>query len=196
MSRESEHEESILHRYFDGELESEETAEVRRLLSARADLRMDLERMGEIRSLLRESVEKSAAELDSDDLFARIEARIDRDGEEPKRDVRPRLVAIEGGKRTRRVAAVVLGAVAIAAAVLLFVIRPTESSGVLDDSIAVHSGDASESVATVETVFQTEVIEVDFGDNSGAIFAIEGEHGERHAVVWLADVQPTEGIVE
>jgi hypothetical protein len=46
-----------------------------------------------------------------------------------------------------------------------------------------------------EEVARTEVLEVDFGDNSGAIFSVEGEDGERYAVVWLADVQPKQTAV-
>lgn len=39
-------------------------------------------------------------------------------------------------------------------------------------------------------VSETEILEVDFGQNSGAIFAIEDDDGNRYAVVWLADVEP------
>lgn len=195
MSLESDREESLLHRYFDGELEAGEAGDMSPLLSARADLRAELERMGEIRSLLRESIAKDTADIDSDELFARIETGVERARE---RAERPRVVSIH----TRRAKIAVFAATAaLAAALLLAVLRPTESPVIDDDdSLAtgsLHTEETPESeVAAVETVFQTEVIEVDFGENSGAIFAIEGEDGERHAVVWLADIQPKGSVIE
>lgn len=195
MSLESDREESLLHRYFDGELEAGEAGDMSRLLSARADLRAELERMGEIRSLLSETVARDTAGIDSDQLFARIEAGIERDRE---RAETPRVVSIH----TRRAKIAIFAATAaLAAALLLLVLRPADSPVTHDDdSLATNSDPEDETpeseIAAVETVFQTEVIEVDFGENSGAIFAIEGEHGERHAVVWLTDIQPKGSVIE
>jgi hypothetical protein len=103
--------------------------------------------------------------------------------------------------RRRRIAGIVVAGLALAAAVLLIVLRPGESPTPGGGPIAqVEPGGADPTPETPETVedqvFRTEVLEVDFGENSGAIFAVEGDAGERYAVVWLADVQPKRTALE
>ncbi|AKF05319.1 anti-sigma factor family protein [Sandaracinus amylolyticus] len=200
-----------LHRYFDGELSPEEASEVRRLVETEPALRAKLDGLREVRAVVRASVADELDDVPSDDLWARIESRI---AEKPAAAPQPALRAVEGGRseerartpkahdpaRQRRIAGVVIAGLALAAAVLLLVLRPGEpppgtdgrpiaqgeQPGREDDAIDLG---ASEPDAE-ELVFQTEVLEVDFGSNSGAVFAVEGDDGERYAVVWLADVQP------
>lgn len=129
---------------------------------------------------------------------------------------RPQLRAIPGGAspqggggrapsaepRGRRIVGIVVGGLALAAAILLIVLRPGEP-GPADAPIAEAPGTHEESDPTGldldtvgEEVASTEVLEVDFGDNSGAIFSVEGDDGGRYAVVWLADVQPKPAATE
>ena len=131
---------------------------------------------------------------------------------------RPQLRAIPGGAspapqggggrapsaepRGRRIVGIVVGGLALAAAILLIVLRPGEP-GPADAPIAEAPGAPEESdpggldLDTVgEEVASTEVLEVDFGDNSGAIFSVEGDDGGRYAVVWLADIQPKPAATE
>lgn len=131
---------------------------------------------------------------------------------------RPQLRAIPGGAspapqggggrapsvepRGRRIVGIVVGGLALAAAILLIVLHPGEP-GPTDAPIAEAPGAPEESDPTGlgldtvgEEVASTEVLEVDFGDNSGAIFSVEGDDGGRYAVVWLADIQPKPAATE
>lgn len=215
-----------LHAYFDGELSPAEAAEVRERLEADPRLRAKLEGLGEVRALVRASVAPALADVPSDDLWARIEAGIqasepdiqagtEAGTKKPAGEARPGLRVIDGGgsarerspgpprrsaddpNRGRRVAGVVIAGLALAAAVLLLVLRPGEPApGASPEQIATGGGNAlpvpgsAEPESAEELVFRTEVLEVDFGSNSGAVFSVEGDDGERYAVVWLADVQP------
>lgn len=145
-------------------------------------------------------VEKGAAE-------ARPGLRVIAGGgaSESERAHGPSRRSADDSNRRRRVVGVVIAGLALAAAVLLLVLRPGEPApGTSPDLIAtggddlapggfVHP-DAVDPAAAPETaeelVFRTEVLEVDFGTNSGAVFSVEGDDGEHYAVVWLADVQP------
>jgi hypothetical protein len=175
----------------------------------------------------------------SDDLWSRIAAGIAQPEETRAVDggevARPALTAVRGGARAsvpesdarpasppaavssartsaarrHRWAGIAIAGAALAAAVLLIVLRPGGAPeetplAVVDDTVPPEAGpevapedDSQPQLAAVEEqVFRTEVLGVDFGENSGAIFAIEGEDGERYAVVWLADVQPKPTVVE
>lgn len=227
---EEERKDGRLHRFFDGDLPAEEEREIRRRLAAEPELRAKIEGLREVRALVRASVAPGLAELPSEELWARIEARLEGEGARAsaarpesaqgveagasaeERARRPALRAIAGGgsgadgargpaaraddgARTRRTVGVIIAGLALAAAILLIVVRPGEpppgdggtvaDRGEADDGAGGPARDSAE-----EIVMRTEVLEVDFGSNSGAIFSVEGDHGERFAVVWLADVQP------
>lgn len=219
-----------LHAYFDGELSPSEAAEVREQLEADPALRAKLGGLGEVRALVRASVARAEDEVPSDDLWARIEARIaeaapaEEADPEPAIAPRPGLRVIPGGvveggspsssdearpgagapvpldpHRRRRLVGVVIAGLALAAAVLLLVLRPGDPPGGVSPEMVAEvdpsTGDPDVAPepspeSAEELVFRTEVLEVDFGDNSGAVFSVEGDDGQRYAVVWLADVQP------
>lgn len=233
-----EHQDTRLHRYFDGDLPADEAAVLRAQIEATPELRAKLGGLAEVRALVRETVAPAVLDLPSDDLWARIEAQLDADAAAPaepivsaksavrtetaaapERAAAPALRAIEGGAaeprtparrpatpdpaRGRRVVGIVIAGLALAAAVLLLVIRPGETDPGVDDG-AIASGDGVDPSTgqgdvpetAEEIVFRTEVLAVDFGENSGAIFSIEGDDGESYSVVWLADVQPKDTAVE
>ncbi|UJR82055.1 anti-sigma factor family protein [Sandaracinus amylolyticus] len=203
-----------LHRYFDGELSPEEASEVRRLVETEPALRAKLDGLREVRGVVRASVADELDDVPSDDLWARIESRIAEKPAPAAAPQQPALRAIEGGRseetarkpkghdpaRQRRIVGVVIAGIALAAAVLLLVLRPGEPPPGTEGQPIAEGGEPSRDDDAIdlgggepdaeELVFQTEVLEVDFGSNSGAVFAVEGDDGERYAVVWLADVQP------
>jgi hypothetical protein len=113
--------------------------------------------------------------VDSDALFARIEAEIEVPASsiEPVQ-ARPPVLRVVPGRRERRIwGAVVATGLAAAAAILLAVLSwPAEK--------------ASESTPVARG---SEVVEVDFGANTGTIFEVEGGAGESLAVVWIDDEQ-------
>jgi hypothetical protein len=117
--------------------------------------------------ILREIAEERALSLssaESADLFARIERDIERDGQEER--PRLRLLPFGGAGVTVTILA------AAAAFVLVFGRRNADPTQVAEPTPA-HLG--------------SEILEVDFGSNAGTHFSVEGEHGERLAVVWIDD---------
>ncbi len=154
-------------------------------------------------------------ELDSDALFSRIEAQLEvqldaapdekrAPAEERKR---PDLRVLQGGGegaprpvplappdvRRRRVIGAVIGALAVAAAAAIAITQ----AGSGDPEVAIEDPlvegpevvveNPEIAVAPEEAPTRTEVLEVDFGTNVGTIFAVEGDEGQRYAVVWLDD---------
>lgn len=115
--------------------------------------------------ILREIAEDRARSLPpkaSDLLFERIERAI----EEEKKNERPRLRLLPGG------AGITMTVLAAAAAIVLMYGRPAP---------------APVEHAEVTSPRGSEVVEVDFGSNAGTHFTVEGERGQRLAVVWIDD---------
>jgi hypothetical protein len=117
--------------------------------------------------ILMEIAEERALSLtsaESADLFARIERDIERDG----REERPRLRLLPFGG-----AGVTVTILAAAAAFVLMFgrrnVEPTQVAGPTPAQLG------------------SEILEVDFGSNAGTHFSVEGEHGQRLAVVWIDD---------
>src|SRR5690606_41299445 len=100
----------------------------------------------------------------SDALFACIERAIDQEHEAE----RPRLRLLPFGG-----AGVTVTILAAAAAFVLVYGRRTAPSETEQALMPAHQG--------------SEILEVDFGSNAGTHFTVEGEHGERLAVVWIDD---------
>lgn len=136
-----------------------------------------LERLGD---LVRWSADEAQNDLDSDALFAKIQADLTE---------RPQLRVVQGQKRTQRVVAIAAAGLAIAAAIMLAIMWQAKDEG----EIAEHPMDdprelyVEGSSATFVTPTGTEVEEVDFGANTGTVFEVEGEEGQSLAVVWIAE---------
>jgi hypothetical protein len=224
---EDQHIDTQLHRYFDGDLPPDQAAALRRRIDADPAVRAKLEGLAELRALVRAAAEASAADLPSEELWSRIEARIavqrakDERGERAagasQAEARPAagLRVVAGGRadegpadegragearaappvarsaerRRRRMFGLMVAGLALAAALLLAVIASDangpEAGPVAD--VGRGAGRDLQRPTASELVLRTEVLAVDFGDRSGAIFAIEGENGGRYAVVWLDD---------
>lgn len=168
----------LVHRYFDGETSAEESRQAEASLEVSEDARAMLAGLERQRALFGATGDSWRASLDagaSDALFARIEAAIDADvavkPAAPLPVVKPGLRLIPGGlNRTLAAATVVLAA---AAALAFWVIGSVEQPGNVP-AIAAH-------------LRGSEVIAVDFGQNAGTTFHVEGTAGEELAVVWISD---------
>jgi anti-sigma factor RsiW len=161
-----------LQMFFDGELAPEEEAAVRRSLEGSPEGLAQLREWEQLREAMKSVSKDWAGEIDSDSLFARIEADISARVvpiEQPKQE--PPALRVVPGSRERRVWGGVATGFAAAAAIFLAVMAwPTEPTV---DSVPVARG--------------SEVLEIDFGSNTGTIFEVEGGAGESLAVVWIDD---------
>lgn len=123
---------------------------------------------------------------ESDALFARITAAA---AEPAEAEGAPRLRALPGGatapRRPARGRWVGVGALAAAAAAVLAWLGSRPGPTPVADA-----GPASAPAAEA----RTEVLAVDFGQNTGTVFEVEGDEGERLAVVvWIEDPAPLAG---
>jgi hypothetical protein len=207
--------EDRLQQYFDGELEGARAESVRAELERNPELRAKLEGLAHLRRLLVDAAEQRGDEVDSDALFARITAKLATaedvedddpmlppDEATPVHVMRPALKLVANGRtaeaakpaaatkpatsngpaKKRNVIWIGVGtALAIAAAVLLIVLDPF------------GAGRSPEMPVAAAPPPGTEVIEVDFGYSTGAVFSVRGQEGERYAVVWISDENPAVG---
>ncbi len=194
--------EDRLQQYFDGELADADAAELRAELESDEALRAKLEGLAHLRTLMVAAAEEQGDEVDSEALWSGITAKLGESAagddpmlpaEEAEPAGRPALSVVQGGKRSegkrsepvaqpaRRSNVVWIGitaTLAVAAAVLLVVLRPWSGTGETDVPLAAAPPPGSE------------IVEVDFGYSTGAIFSVEGQEGEHYAVVWISDEKP------
>jgi anti-sigma factor RsiW len=163
-------EDEKLQMFFDGELAPEEEAAVRRSLEGSPEGAAQLREWEQLREAIKSVSADWAGEIDSDALFARIEGELSAPVvpiEQPKQE--PPVLRVVPGRRERRVWGGVATGFAAAAAIFLAVVawpgKPT----------------------TVPVARGSEVLEVDFGSNTGTIFEVEGGAGESLAVIWIDD---------
>lgn len=168
----------LLHRFLDEDLSPEENAALLAHLAASPDDALKLEALEEMRAVLTESIEARANALDSDALFARIEADL-------APATRAPAVAAPASNvipfRRRMAPIIVVGTFAAAAAILLFVRATTEDGGE-------QARARNDRIPTAVAHGGSEIEEVTFGENSiGTVFEVPSENGERLAVVWISD---------
>jgi len=162
-------EDDKLQMFFDGELAPEEEAAVRRDLESSAEGKAQLREWEQIRNAMETVSSEWAGAIDSDALFARIEAEISTSAVPEPTVVAPPVLRVVPGGRERRVWGAVATGFAAAAAIFLAVITwPAEQAPTGEDMAR-----------------GTEVLEVDFGGNTGTIFNVEGGAGESLAVIWI-----------
>jgi len=170
-------EDERLQMLFDGELSPAEEASMRQSLQSSPAAMTRLREWELVREAMKSASTGWAKNIDSDALFARIEAEISTPviPIEQVNRVRPSPRAIPGA-RNRRVWGALATGLAAAAAILLAVWTWPEPNR-----------DASVAGTTVPR--GSEVLEADFGSNTGTIFEVEGAAGESLAVVWIEDEQ-------
>ena len=160
-----------LQMFFDGELAPEEEAAMRRDLERSAEGMAQLREWEQIREAMQNVSSEWTDAIDSDALFARIEAEISAPAvPEPARQAPPALRVVPGGRERRVWGAVATGFAAAAAIFLAVIAWPAEQAP-----------------TGVQTTRGTEVLDVDFGANTGTIFNVEGGAGESLAVIWIDD---------
>ena len=166
-----------LHMLFDGELSPEEEADLRRMLEGTSEGMEELRQWERIREGMQGAAQQWTADLNSDALFARIEAAI---AEKPEsidvenaapRVYGPRPLRVVPGGRERRIWGGVTVGIAAAAAVFLAVMSWPKEPG----------------SRPTQAFRGTEVVEVDFGHNAGTVFNVRGSAGESLAVIWIDD---------
>lgn len=165
-------EDDRLQMFFDGELTPEEEAELRRELEGSPENSAQLRDWEQLRAAMKSVSSDWAGEIDSDALFARIEADISAPVIPINRPVERPALQVVPGKRERRVWGAAATGFAAAAAIFLAVIAWPEGAPRSTDPIATRG---------------SEVLEVDFGPNTGTIFEVEGGAGEKLAVIWIDD---------
>lgn len=183
-----------LQMYFDAELGDGESTIVRRHLVGCSECKGRLRAMEQLHSFFEMAAEDVSTDLPSEELFAKIKAGL--------AESKPGLKTIEGGRATpapatglKRSAWVPIAVgFAVAAAVLIGVIISTEND---DDDVArpVPPRRAPE-VLVQEVPVGTSVHDVDFGENTGTVFQVEGDDGGSLAVVWINDDVPGEDSPE
>jgi hypothetical protein len=169
----------LLQRHFDGDLDSTEEAEVTAHLSDCAECTTRLEALGRLQRLIRMAAEDAASSVDWQGMYARIEKAAQEP--EPATVLKPNQAARLKWFRPAVMSA--MGAVAVAAAVLLMISRgpdPSPTDETYDD-------DSDGTLAALETS-HSEITHVDFGpNNAGAVFDIAYDDGSSTPVVWIDD---------
>lgn len=177
--------ERMLQRFFDGDLIDAELEAVQGHFDA-ADPELAAQEQGRLRQLgnlseLFAFAEDAADDLDSDALFADIEKGI-------QASPQPRLRLIEGAQKRRRNAFIGGGIVAIAAAAsLAYLLKPAPA-----DEIAIAPTESQMHIDEIPVVLPeapggSQVVDVEFGQSTGTIFEVAGDHGQPLAVVWIED---------
>ena len=165
-----------LQMFFDGELPPEEEAALRRSMESTPEGMAQIREWAQIREAIQTASADWTGEIDSDSLFARIEAEVSAPviPIEPARRAKQPVRAVPGGRERRVWGAVAAGFAAAAAIFLAVMARPTTHQ----DPNGVTAGARTRG---------SEVLKVDFGTNTGTIFEVEGGAGESLAVVWIDD---------
>lgn len=187
MSTEENIEDDMVQRYLDGDLPDEEAEAVRAMLAEDADEQARLESFERLGDLLRMAADDSMALVDSDALYSRVVLGI------RKATGAHRVQVVELQQRNRRVATAGFAALAIAAAATLVYVT-SEPGGDAETATPTPDTppdrDPQHLVVIEEPPGGSEVLEVDFGENTGTVFAVEGIEGEPIAVVWITDEKP------
>ena len=164
-------EDQKLQMLFDGELTPEEEAALRRDLEQSEEGVAQLREWEQLRDAMRSASAEWSGAIDSDALFSRIEAEISVPNvvELPTPKEEPPTLHAVPGTRERRIWGVAATGFAAAAAIFL----------------AVMSWPSDPAPSDLPLARGTEVLQVDFGDNTGTIFNVEGGAGQSLAVVWI-----------
>jgi hypothetical protein len=208
-------EDDLLQRYSDGDLDGAEANDLAAKIEKSAVEKRRVKSLAQLGDFVRLRADDVSDDLDSDDLFASIEAALEetkaekktekaeKKGAAPEPEVsRGGLRVIEGGaeptsERPARPESwkILLPAAALlaAAAVLIAVLNAGPDA---TEEVAVTTHVEEGTVTVVEAPHGSEVVEVDFGENTGTVFEVEGSTGEPIAVVWISDevIEPEEAI--
>jgi anti-sigma factor RsiW len=164
-----------LQRYFDAELAAAELPAVQAHLAACPECKAQIAALTRLRELVTMAVADGGQQADFERMFANVERGIAA-STRPAAKAAPvtNLLFHKVGRLSNAVPA--LGAVALAAAVLLMVYRPDAPQSGADEPYELTGAEG-----------HSEVVEVDFGSNAGTVFDISLSDGSSSPVVWIDD---------
>jgi hypothetical protein len=198
-------EDDLLQRYSDGDLSDAEAKDLATRIEKSDVEQRRVKSLAQVGDFVRLRADDVSDDLDPNALFSRIEAALDDEEEEaPEPEVsRGGLRVIEGGAepasarpaRPESWKILMPAAALLAAAAVLIAILNAEPAETPED-VAVTTHVEEGTVTVVEAPHGSEVVEVDFGENTGTVFEVEGSTGEPIAVVWISDevIEPEEAI--
>jgi len=169
-----------LQRYFDGELSPAEEQSVRAQVQGDAAGQARLKELAELSELVRMAVAQSTRGLDVDAMFAGISSGI-RKQERLGFGQRFRLISSEWVEHRKSVLIPSVASLAVAAAALIVLSVPRETSETL----------ATLPAPVGVSVHGSRVENVDFGRSTGTVFEVDNE-GVSAAVVWIADEEESQ----
>jgi anti-sigma factor RsiW len=199
--------EELLHRYFDGELRAAEAETVRGHLSSCEQCAARHTALASLQRMITTAAEHVSVEVNFDRAFARIEREV-RAASAPKPEgLFDRLTAwvrTASKERPELIWAPALGAVAAAALLLVLgrdggdspVATPTDPGLEPATEVAVAAGHGGEQgtagsqpaaglPAGALAMASSEVLQVDFGDQTGTVFEVAVADGVSAPVVWI-----------
>lgn len=186
--------EALLQRYVDGDLSAAERSQVQARLANEPSLAEELLELRRLHDLLVIAGEYQASQLDSEALFARISAAT-----QTETVATPRWTESEASPLKRFLHGFWMpagSAIAVAAAVLLTIYLPIDNTA-LDEKKSQPAdapqadttvpAEKQEGPAALHAAVNSEVVQVDFGDNAGTVFDIALASGATTPVVWIND---------
>jgi len=163
----------LLQRYYDGDLTPDEERSVRTEVAKDQSAQRRLSELATLHELMQAPVLEAARGLDSDALFARIQAGIKQEqrlgfGE------RLRVLSGEWFEHKRGVLVPAAASLAAAAAALIILLVPREAKQPVGGE------------PMLAQLHGTSIENVDFGQSTGTVFEVDNE-GVSAAVVWISD---------
>lgn len=184
MAAQPQLDDEMLQRLLDGDLNAREAKQVRDVI-ARSEADAARYRSFErLHGLMRAAADDMAADLDSDAMFRNIEAGIAKD--QPGVLEQLKVWLSEFFEHRSQVWMPMAGAGVVAAAVLLTVYSPERTP----EEPSVVAGGGEPAAVVVEPVApapSSEIVQVDFGANTGTVFEIALAGGKSTPVVWIND---------
>ena len=184
--------EEALHMHFDGELAPSEAASVQRHLATCGECTRRLSSLQRLREMIVMSAEQVASEVDFDAMFGRVEQGT-KAAPAPGLLDRLQIWVTESLEHNPFKVWAPVGGFAVAAAVLVFVL--TRSGGVLSDPEQQEPELAKPGIVDTSREPKrekmmiasnaSEVVQVDFGSNTGTVFEIALADGASTPVVWI-----------
>jgi anti-sigma factor RsiW len=180
--------EEALHMHFDGELAPPEAASVQRHLATCGECGNRLASLQRLREMIVMSAEQVASQVDFDAMFGRVEQGT-KVAPAPSLGERITLWVTESLQHNPMKVWAPVGGLAVAAAVLVFVL--TRSGGVEEEPELARKGGVIEEPREPKREKMmiasnaSEVVQVDFGSNTGTVFEIALADGASTPVVWI-----------
>ena len=186
--------------HFDGELSPAEAASVQRHLASCGECGRRLSSLHKLREMIAMSAEQVASEVDFDAMFGRVEQGT-KAAPAPSLLDRLQLWVTESLEHNPMKVWAPVGGFAVAAAALVFVLtRPgvEPEPGIARNGIIEEGREPKRAPVAIATAPETksapdeqvganasEVVQVDFGSNTGTVFEIALADGASTPVVWI-----------